>query len=339
MTLPLRHHVGRVSTIGGAALAVLAVLAAAGCDNIGADRSIGVQATGIVRGFVYFDANGSRSFDAADVPFLGARIRILSPVSRDTIYRATTLPNGTFRLTGVPVGTYAVVLDSASAGDTARVVSVDFTTFAVVPGDSVVVTGAISYPEYFARDVRTLPLGTRVFVSGVALHARGTFSDTILHVADSTGAIRAGRLRATDAAAGDSIRLRGTVATRLGQRSVEDAAVFIVGSAFIPTARTITTASAATAAAGTLDAALVRVANATVSDTSTVAGNLTMTVSDGSGALTVVLDRASDASFRSPFPPGLYVAPNRFDIVGVLVPTGTGGWRLRPRSFLDLTRR
>ena len=32
-------------------------------------------------------------------------------------------------------------------------------------------------------------------------------------------------------------------------------------------------------------------------------------------------------------------APNRFDVLGVLVPSGTGQWIVRPRSSLDLTLR
>jgi hypothetical protein len=53
----------------------------------------------------------------------------------------------------------------------------------------------------------------------------------------------------------------------------------------------------------------------------------------------VRLDRAADAGFRPPLPANLYEAGNTFDIVGVLVPTGTGTWVLRPRSSLDLTLR
>lgn len=319
----------------------LAIGVLASCNNAGAERTMGISATGVVRGFVYFDANGSRTSDAGDAPFAGARVRLLAPVSRDTLLRAVTGADGTFRLAGVPVGAYALVIDSASAGDSARVIGVDVPTLTVLPGDSVEVTGAISFPERTAAEVRTLPLGTRVFVKGIALHARETFSDTLLHVVDTSGAIRATRVRpsATPAVAGDSLRLRGRIAVRLGQRVLDDVSVFVIGPTFIPTVNTITAAVAMTARAGTLDAALVRILNATVTDTATVAGHLTMTVGDGSGAVVVLLDRAADAAFRLPYPAGLFVAPNRFDIVGVLVPTGTGTWRVRPRSVLDLTLR
>jgi len=66
---------------------------------------------------------------------------------------------------------------------------------------------------------------------------------------------------------------------------------------------------------------------------------MTMTVSDGSGALTVLLDRVADIGFRPPFTVGSLAAGARYDLVGVLVPNGSGGWVLRPRAVLDLTPR
>lgn len=319
--------------------APLLAMALISCENAGADRTLGLDAAGVVRGFVYFDANGSRTSDAEDVPFAGAGVRLLSPVSRDTLFRATTDAEGRFRLAGVPVGTYAVVIDSASAGDSARVVSGGTTVVSVLPGDSVEVTGVISFPLATAAQVRTLALGTRVFVTGVALNARATYSDTLLHVTDTSGYIRATRVRPSAVAAGDSVRLRARVSTRLGQAALDDVTVFVVGPTFVPTAPVVTTAEASTAVGATLDAALVMILDAAVTDTATVGGHLTMTMNDGSGAVTVVLDRAADPAFRPPLPAGLFVAPNRFDLVGILVPTGTGTWRVRPRSALDLTLR
>jgi len=77
----------------------------------------------------------------------------------------------------------------------------------------------------------------------------------------------------------------------------------------------------------------VIVDSATISDTATVLGNFQLTVSDGSGNLQVLLDHA--AGFLVP---GVYVPSNVFNIVGVLVPTGTGIWTLKPRSAADLVK-
>lgn len=320
----------------------LGAIVALGCENGGATRTLEISASGVVFGEVYFDANGSGAREAEDTPFAGARVRLLAPSGRDTIFRATTGADGTFRLSGIPVGSYSILIDSASAGDSARLVAAAATPVTVLPGDSIGFVGAISFPVVSIADARTGPLGSRLFVRAIALHARDTFSDTTLHVVDETGAMRATRVRpsTTPVAGGDSVVLRARTADRLGQRVLDDVSVFIVRPTFIPTAATITTAVAATGGgAGARDAQLVRIVNAAVIDTATVAGNLQMTMNDGSGSVIVILDRAADVGFRAPLPPGLYVAPNRFDLSGVLVPTGTGVWRVKPRSSLDLTRR
>jgi hypothetical protein len=100
----------------------------------------------------------------------------------------------------------------------------------------------------------------------------------------------------------------------------------------------VTTALAATADGGRLDAQQVVVRNATVSDTAAVLGDWRLTVDDGSGPLEVLLDAVAFPQVtpgnRAPYVPG-----NRFDIAGVLVPTGTGSWRLKPRSVAELVQR
>lgn len=323
-------------------LAIIALAALAGCENGGATRTLGIGATGVVRGEVYFDANGSRTRDAADVAFVGARLRLLSPGGSDTLFRATTGADGTFLIANVPVGTYAVLVDSASAGDTARVIDAAPVSVTVTPDDSVDFVAAISYPVRTIAEARLLAPGQRLFVRGIALHSRETFSDTTLHIVDATGAMRATRVRpsAGGLAAGDSVILRARIAERLGQRVLDDVTPFVVGTTFIPSAPTVTSLGASTGGvAGSLDAALVRLVNVSVLDTATVGGNLQLTLDDGSGTVVVVLDRAADVGFRAPLPTGLYIPGRRFDVGGVLVPTGAGAWRLKPRSALDLTPR
>lgn len=318
-----------------------ALLAAgiAACDNAGAYRTLGITATGVARGIVYFDANGSGSLDAADTPLEGARVRLVAALGGDTVVRATTIADGSFRVEGVPVGSYRVVVDPASVGAGALVSGVPAGALTLRPNDSLSIEAAASYPSLTAAQVRTATLGDRVFVTGVALHARTTFSDTTLHVVDTSGALRAIRVRPTPAVAGDSVRLRGVVAVRAGQRVLDDVTVFTLGPTFIATAPTVSTLDASGAAAGALDAALVQVLDAQVVDTATVLGSVQMTVNDGSGDLVVVLDRVADAAFRAPFTGLVFTAGTRYDIVGVLVPTGTGAWVLRPRNALDLIPR
>src|SRR5690606_25684601 len=122
--------IGRIVLLGGIALFL------ASCGNAGADRTVGIAATGIVRGFVFFDANGSGAFEASDVPFEGARVRLVTPIARDTVLRAETAADGSFRATGVPVGSYAVVLDATSVGDSVVVEGIGGTV-TLLPDDSV----------------------------------------------------------------------------------------------------------------------------------------------------------------------------------------------------------
>lgn len=322
---------------------LFAVAAGVACENGGASRTIGIDATGIVKGQIYFDANGSRTFDGPDAGIPFARIRLLAPGSNDTLFRILAGTDGAFRTTGVPVGIYTVVVDSASAaGDSAVVLQAAPVLIAVLPDDSVEFVGAVSYPLQTIAEARAAAVGTRVFIRAVALHARATFSDTTLHVVDGTGAMRATRVRTSVPAivAADSVVLRGRIATRLGEKVLDDVTAFFVAATLIPTAPQLSTASAATGGTlGSLDAALVQIVDAEILDTATVLGNFQMTMDDGSGAVVVVLDRAADAGFNAPLPLGLYVVANRFDLVGILVPTGTGAWRVKPRSALDLTPR
>ncbi len=322
-----------------AALAASCAAALAlGCESGGVARSLGIAAAGTVTTRVVYDANGSQSLDAADTPLPGARVRLLTPGTRDTLLRGETLDDGRASFAAVPVGSYAVVVDSVSVGDTARVLLVTPPTIVVRPDSAVEVTVVVGVPRVTVAEARTRPVGTRVVVAGVALHARTTFGDTLLHVVDATGAIRAARIRPTAAVAGDSVLVRGRIGVRLGQPVLDDVSVFTVTATLIPTVPTVTTAAAAAGGAA-LDAQLVRILDAAVVDTVTTGGNLTMRVNDGSGPLRVVLDRAADVAFRPPFPAATYSPPTRFDLLGILVPTGTGTWVLRPRSALDLVRR
>jgi hypothetical protein len=113
-----------------------------------------------------------------------------------------------------------------------------------------------------------------------------------------------------------------------------------------PPLRVTNTATASNADGGKLDAALARVLDVTIKDTATVTvngtvvvppagGNRRLMVNDSSGLLEVVLDTL--AGFR-----GAAIAADtvgaRLDIVGVLLPMGSGSWRLKPRGTIDVTK-
>ncbi len=320
---------------------VSGILAAAlwSCNNAGESRITAVNATGVVRGVIFFDLNGNGVPDAGiDDSVRNIRVRLVMTTTQDSVAGAVSLVSGAFRMTDVPVGRYRLVVDTVPLADTAVVTRIDSAEVSVLPSDSLFITVALSYPRVSIRQARTtVPLGRKVFITGVVLNSATQFRDTTMHVQDTSAAIRTTRVRPTAAAPGDSVRIRGTTSQRNGQRTLDDVSTFTLVQTFLPAASSVTTAVAATAQNGALDARQVLVTNVTVSDTAPVGADFRLTVSDGSGPLEVLLDGQADPAFRAPLLPGVYKVGNRFNIVGLAVPTGTPGlWRIKPRSAQDL---
>ncbi len=315
------------------------------CSNAGESRILSVGATGVVRGTVYFDRDGDRQIGAPDTSLGGIRVRLLAKNSNDTIASAVSAATGLYLIADVPVGTYLVRVDTTPLIDTAIVAKIDSAEITVLPADSASINVGISYPHVTIAAARLLAPGRKVFVEGIVLNRPSGFSDTTMHVQDVTAAIRTTRVRSTLAVASDSVRLRGTTSRRDGLPTLDDITTFILLPSFLPPATTVTTAQAVSAVGGTRDARQLQVLLATVTDTLTVPGiggvDIRLTVNDGSGALEVLLDHVADpAAFHPPPPPTLFIPGNKFDIVGIAVPTGTPGlWRLKPTSSTALIKR
>lgn len=316
-------------------IAVLLVFAAAlssSCDNAGADRVLSIDATGTVLGFVYFDANANREHEDSDADLAGVRVSLVSQGGVERIASARSDDQGLLELSSVPVGDYEVVVDTASIGDSTVVADIDFPWVTVVPNDTQDIIVAISFPISNTSEVLALPIGSKTFVDGIALTAGAVFGDSTLHIADSSGALRVIRVGTGPVSLGDSVRLRGTVASRDGQpvldmnRQVPQ----VLAIAEAPAPDSVGTAEAATALSGVLDAGIVRIGSARVIDTATVGGDFVVTADDGSGELDILLD--GDIAFN----PGPYLVPGvDVSVSGILVSTG-GAWSLKPRSDADI---
>jgi hypothetical protein len=320
------------------------VLLLAGCANAGEDRVLSIGATGIVKGQVFFDVDGSGALeDTIDTYASGVRLLLLAGGSNDTVAEATTAGAlGSFRLANIPVGDYALVVDTTgTVFDTLLLVGARITQVTVLPDDSVDLVVGVSYPRLSVAEARAFALGRRVFVEGIALNAISTFGDFTVHLANGSGSIRLTQsASAATIAAGDSVRVRGTTAQSQGQRTLSDVTLFKVVQRFTPSPTDVTSGEALTAAGGQLDAALVRLLNAPVTDTATVLGDFRLTVNDGSGSLEIVLDRDVVPPFIPPAPqPNPYAPDDTLDLViGLLVPTGTGVWQLKPRAAVDVVK-
>jgi hypothetical protein len=324
----------RTTVAASRALLVVALLA--GCSNAGKD-GFSVQQTGTVQGRVSFDVNGSGAFEqGTDTGLALIGIRLVAQGTRDTIARVTSGAAGAFTLTDVPLGTYILAVDASGFSDTIQVEKIDSASFSVPPGGTVTVNVQLSYPRVSIAAARALAQGRHVFVVGVAVNSAATYVDSTVALADTSGSIRLTQVRASFQA-GDSLRLLAATAQRSGQPTLDAPTVYPLGQGHPPTAVALTTVLAANAASGARDAQLVSVSGATISDTSRTSNSFVLTVSDGSGPLQIQLDRTADAAFQAANLPGSFIPGNKLDVLGVLVPTGTGSWRLRPRSAADVT--
>ncbi|MDH3458171.1 MAG: hypothetical protein OER90_15125 [Gemmatimonadota bacterium] len=310
---------------------VVAALAIGACGIAGADRVLSIDAVGAVAGVVFLDFDRSRDLNAPDRPMAGVRVGLLLEGSVDTAFTAVSNAQGEFALNAIPVGSYVFVVDRITVGDTVDVVRIDTSQVTLGPDALASVTVAVSFPIVSVASARAETVGKRLFVEGIATTDLGIFGDSTLHLADGTSAIRALRVQPASVVAGDSVRLLGSVGSRNGQPVLEAVTVTLLSSTTtLPPPGGVSTATAATADGARLDAALVRVQAATITDTATVGTNFVLTVDDGSGVLQVVLDGNLGLD-TTPFEPTVVI-----DAVGVLVPTGTGVWQLNPRSVQDL---
>jgi len=323
-----------VRTLHRAAIA-LAVTAVAACDNAGSDLGFGASETTAVSVGVYLDRDGSRTVTVLDTVFANARVALLAQGSGDTLRTMLSNTLGIARFEGVPLGQYRVVVVPSSIGDSIQVAAVDSSTIRLVAADTNrFVLARLGYPEVSIRAARGLPAGRRVFIRGVILAGVQSFRDTTSHVSDSSGQIRLTRVVLRGGLfgnnPGDSVSVLGVTSTRAGQPTLDNAAIarFALRPPPIPLA--VSTATAATAGGGALDAGLVQITGATISDTLTIAPDFRIIVSDGSGNLNMIIDGNLQIP-RTIFGPG-----RSMNVRGVLVPDGLGGWTLKPRDGGDI---
>lgn len=310
----------------------LAALLAA-CSNAGDGLGFGPRGTGDVQVLVFLDRDGSGGSSSLDTVVSGVRVGLLVAGTGDTVASGISDSQGLIQLTAVPAGDYRLAVDSATVGDTIGVQDTG-PVLQVRPGSTLPGLVRLGYPAASVTEARQLPVGSVVMVSGVILADPGTFSDTTAHLAGVSSAIRLTGAVAVNfpTAPGDSVRVVGTTAARDGQPVLDQARIYVYSIQGGPPApQPVTTVEASSAGGGALDAGLVRVTGAIISDTSTIAAGFQVTVDDGSGSLEVVVDPRVTSST------GVFVPGKTLAATGVLVPQGTGIWVLKPRVVADFT--
>jgi len=311
---------------------VTAASVVSGCDRTNTSPITELTATGTIQGRVYEDVNGNGLQDGSD-PGIG-------PVIVRAAYRGTTTPvaqdttgvgqQGTYQME-VPVGTYWVTLDSLILGDSFQIIRPDTIAHQVLPGLNTNTSIGLSFRRFNIEDVRQLPAGQKVSVLAFALNNRATFGDSTVFISDGSWAIRATNMARSNVRQGDSIRISGTTARDLGQPVLDLVTATVLTNTGTPQAPLLSTAQAATASGGRQDANHVRVRNARVTDTVSVDLDFQATVDDGSGPLTVYLDRDALANTTLFQPQSVFS-----ELRGVLLPSGTGSWILLPRGGNDV---
>jgi hypothetical protein len=315
---------------------VLAAACLAGCNNAGSDLSFAPTTHRTIAAVLYTDRDGSGSRTSADAPVAGARIALRPPGGGQVIVSSLTNEAGVASLFPIPVGHYTVTVDPGTLGDSLSVRSVDPNPVELPwspDTGAVVVNILLAYPSLSIRQARLEPPGRRVILRGLVLSGPQAFRDTTAHLQDTSGYLRLTRVSVRGgggAFPGDTITVLGTTGARAGQPVLDLATISIITNRPAPVAIATSTAAAASASGGTLDAALVQVTGAIISDTATVAPDFRVTVNDGSGPLTVLLDA------QTGFNPEIFRPGRSSTIRGVLVPNGTGQWRLKPRFGADV---
>jgi len=214
-----------------------------------------------------------------------------------------------------------------------QVFGLDGGSFPLGAGQTVQAGFGLNFPEFGVAEVRALPPGQRVFTRGIVLNVRNQPGDAVVHIREGNAYLRLTGVTPVALTIGDSVRVRGRSATSVGQPVLDDVTIFrlVQQTAFV-TPVEVSSAAAATAQGGSLDAALVRIRDAVILDTVSVDGNLRVTANDGSGPVVVFLREFINFN-RAQIVPGQTLFQQA---TGLLVPEpdGSGGtrWRLTPRA-------
>jgi hypothetical protein len=319
-----------------AAAALLPALVLGACEPAGTDLGFGSQETGEVGVIVYLDRDGSGTPTPLDTLYVGATVSLQPRAGGVAIATATTDAEGVAFFPEVKFGDYTISVSSASIGDSLVVANIDPDSIRVSSATNQVAAAArLAWPELSIREARTRAPGTLVFIRGTILVGTPFFSDLSAHLSDTSRALRMTGLTLLGGLAGnnpgDSVVVRGIVGQANGQPILSSARLIRVATRPAPIPTPVTSGIAASAQNGALDAALVNLTSITITDSMTTAPNFQVVASDGSGALTIVLD--SNIPFnRLAFGPGRIM-----NIRGVLVPSGLGSWVLKPRVPGDVT--
>ena len=314
---------------------------AAACSNPGEKMTLPVLGTGTIVVQVYFDGDGTQNFTSADSLFQGAHVSLLAAGGSDTVRVATSDVRGLVTFESVPLGSWRVSVDRRALNDSVGVVVGDTGILRILArGDSNIAARQVrfGYREVTIAEARALAPGRRVLIRGTVVSALQYFRDSSAFVSDPTGWIRITSARhrpgRTGNNIGDSVLVLGTSGVDRGQPVLIAGLFSSLGTRPTPLAIPTTVVEARNARSGALDAALIQITLAKITDTLTTGPDFLLRIADPAdlGTTTDVVVDSLLGIPRSGWRPGFGIT-----VRGVLVPKGDGTWILKPRVGTDIT--
>ena len=316
----------------------LMVSGAWACMSVTDVELLEISATGVIFGQAFLDQNGSGSADAGDVPLRSAVVQLVNQGTSTVVVEETADSLGVFVLSAVPVGSYQLRIGTATLGDSLTAIGTggDVT---VELGDTTPFSLGASYPTLTLEQALAAAPGRRVFTSGIVLNPRQPNGDGLVFFKGATSYLRGTNVDRATLTAGDSVRLLGRTVVSQGRPALDAVTPFLLVSlAQFPIPVEVTTAAARTASAGTLDAALVRIRDADITDTATIANDFHFWAHNGGDSVEVVLRSFLTFNPNPAVRPDTIVAINQ--ATGLLAPyddgSGTVRWRLLVRSASEI---
>jgi uncharacterized repeat protein (TIGR01451 family) len=330
----------RGRTRSGAAWAAMLLVGSVGsCMSATDVDRLEITATGVVAGVAFLDQNGSGALDAGDVPLEDGVVQLLSQGTQAVVAEETTDSVGVFVMENVALGSYDVRIGAAVLGDSLTSLSTAGTV-TIALGDTTVVSLGASYPHLTLEQALAATPGRRVFTAGIALTTRPNNGDGLVFFKGASGYLRGTNVDRAPVAPGDSVRLLGRVTVSQGRPALDAVTPFLlVSSAQLVLPVDVSVPAAGEANGGALDAALVRIQNADIQDTSTVGNDKHFWAHAGGDSVEVVLRSFLGISPNPPIRPDTIVGISQ--ATGLLSPFDDGSgnvrWRLLVRSASEIT--
>lgn len=309
------------------------------CTDAGDVTLLEIDAAGVLTAQVFLDLDGTLTFTPADEPIANTTVLLLTGASSDRVDEFTTDTLGLFTVPDVPAGSYRLGFDPLVLGDSLEAIG-PAVPITLMGGDSARLTLGATFVTLPLDSVLVSRVGRRVYTSGIALNTRVNFGDGQVHFRGDGTFLRTLNVERGALLPGDSAQLLGRVVLDNGRPALEDVTFSVlIGGAALVLPQDVSTAQAALADGGRLDAALVRIRNAEITDTSTNAnGDFRFWADDGTDSVEFVV-RDFLGVDTDVFRPDTIV--RILEATGLLSPaedsTGAVRWQFLPRLGLDIT--